>query len=70
MILTEIDLYKSAKGIKLTDPETGKFSNPLDWWRVDQSNFLYLAKLSIRYLAIPATSAPSECVFPTACLLA
>ncbi len=32
MILTEIDLYKSAKGLKLTDPETGKFSNPLDWW--------------------------------------
>jgi hypothetical protein len=66
MIRTEIDLYKSAKGLKLTDPETGKFSNPLDWWRVHQSDFLYLAKLSIMYLAIPATSAPSERVFSTA----
>ena len=62
----ELDLYKSAKGLKLTDPETGKFSNPLDWWRVHQSDFPYLAKLSIRYLAIPATSAPSERVFSTA----
>jgi len=66
MIRTEIDLYKSAKALKLTDPETGKFSNPLDWWRVHQSDFPYLAKLSIRYLAIPATSAPSERVFSTA----
>jgi hypothetical protein len=55
VIHNELDLYKSAKGLKLMDPETGKFSNPLDWWRV-----------SIRYLAIPATSAPSEHVFSTA----
>jgi hypothetical protein len=66
VIRTEIELYKSAKGLKLTDPETGKFSNPLDWWRVHQSDYPYLAKLSIRYLAIPATSAPSERVFSTA----
>jgi hypothetical protein len=66
VVRTEIELYKSAKGLKLTDPETGKFSNPLDWWRVHQSDYPYLAKLSIRYLAIPATSAPSERVFSTA----
>jgi hypothetical protein len=66
IIRAEIDLYKSAKGLKLTDPETGNYSNPLHWWRVHQSDFPYLAKLSVRYLAIPATSAPSERVFSTA----
>ena len=66
VIRTEIELYKSAKGLKLTDLETGKFSNPLHCWRVHQSDFSYLAMLSSRYLAIPATSAPSKRVFFTA----
>ena len=66
IIRAEIELLKSTKGLKLTVPETGKFSNPLDWWRVHETDYPYLAKLAIKYLAIPATSAPSERVFSTA----
>jgi len=66
MIQKEIELYKAAKGAKLRDPQSGLFSNPLDWWRVHKDDFPYLANLAIKYLAIPATSAPSERVFSSA----
>jgi hypothetical protein len=66
MIESEILLYRAAKGIKLRDPHSELFNNPLDWWRVHEPDFPYLAKLAIKYLAIPATSAPSERVFSTA----
>jgi hypothetical protein len=65
MVRTEIEMYKSATGLKLTNTETGKFLNPLDWWRARQSDIPYLAKLSIKYLGMPANSAPSERVFST-----
>jgi len=44
MIHTEIDLYKSAKGLKLIDQETGMISNPLDWRNAHQSDLPYLVK--------------------------
>ncbi len=66
MIRPEIELYKAAKGLRLRDPQSGLFSNPLDWWRVYKDDFLHLANLAIKYLAIPATSAPSERVFSIA----
>jgi hypothetical protein len=56
----EIKSYKAAKGMKLLNPLTRVFSNPLDWWRINESNFPYLAKLALKYLSIPATSAPSK----------
>jgi hypothetical protein len=66
IIQLEIQLYKAVKGMKLQDPLTGLFGNPLDWWRVNETNFLYIAKLALKYLSIPATSAPSERAFSTA----
>jgi len=66
MIQSEVQLYKAAKGMKLRDPHSGLFNNPLDWWRVHASDFPHLAKLALKYLSIPATSAPSERVFSTA----
>ena len=66
MIQSEIQLYKAAKGIKLRDPHSGLFDNPLDWWRVHASDFPHLAKPAMKYLSIPATSAPFKCAFSTA----
>ena len=41
-------------------------TNPLLWWRKNQSQFPKLAKLARQYLAVPATSTPSERVFSKA----
>ena len=40
--------------------------NPLAWWAQNEGRYPRLAKLSKIYLAIPATSTPSERVFSLA----
>lgn len=69
MIQPEIQLYKATKGIKRRDPHSRLFNNPLDWEKVHESDFPHLAKLAMKYLSLPATSAPSKCVFSTAGLM-
>ncbi|KAJ8388164.1 hypothetical protein AAFF_G00136300 [Aldrovandia affinis] len=41
-------------------------SNPLEWWARNEKQFPRLAKLAKSYLAIPATSTPSERAFSLA----
>lgn len=40
-------------------------SSPLDWWKAHESLYPNLAMLAKLYLAVPATSVPSERVFST-----
>lgn len=41
-------------------------SSPLAWWKAHESLYPNLAMLAKHYLAVPATSVPSERVFSTA----
>jgi len=65
-IRREVQLYKDARGMMLRDPTTRIIGNPLEWWRVNNNTYPHLSKLALKYLSIPATSAPSERVFSTA----
>jgi hypothetical protein len=49
----------NSVGVPFKDTE-GEFQDPLGWWKEKEPTYPILAKLAIEYLAIPATSAPSE----------
>ena len=47
----------------LQTPQIPTMQNPLRWWAENEDRFPRLAKLGRRYLAVPATSTPSERIF-------
>lgn len=47
-------------------PQIPTMDNPLQWWARNERRFPRLARLSKTYLAIPATSTPSERIFSLA----
>ena len=61
----ELTLYRGEQMMPL-QKEDRTYNDPLAWWRVKAQQFPLLSELAIRYLCIPATSAPSERVFSTA----
>jgi hypothetical protein len=54
-----LDEYKIYQSLPLSDQDT----NPLEWWKQHQSQFPNLSRMARDYLAIPATSVPSEEAF-------
>jgi hypothetical protein len=46
--------------------EDRSHNNPLEWWKSNGKRFPILSEMAIRYLCIPATSAPAERVFSSA----
>ena len=58
-IQDEVKSYLQERPIKRKD-------DPLNWWKVNGSRFPHLESLAKKYLAIPATSTPSERVFSVA----
>lgn len=55
----EITNYKAENGISLE-------SDPLDWWKHNETKYPLLSNLAKKYLCIPATSVASERIFSTA----
>ena len=53
-----------TSGMNTTSP-----MDPLAWWKLHDSRFPRISKLARKYLAIPASSAPSERVFSRAKLI-
>jgi hypothetical protein len=46
--------------MKMQNTETKAFNCPLSWWKSSAHRFKNSERLAVKYLAIPATSAPSE----------
>ncbi|KAM3858869.1 E3 SUMO-protein ligase ZBED1-like [Diretmus argenteus] len=58
-IKEEVTSYRAASGI----PVDG---DPLAWWKSNECKYPHVAMMARRYLAVSATSVPSERVFSTA----
>jgi hypothetical protein len=46
--------------MKMQDIESKVYNCLLSWWKSSAHRYIYLGKLAIKYLAVSATSAPSE----------
>ena len=56
----ELDLYVQAESLHSVN------ENPLEWWKKHEKKYPVLSTLAKTYLAVPATSAPTERVFSAA----
>uniref|UniRef100_H2ZWK5 HAT C-terminal dimerisation domain-containing protein n=1 Tax=Latimeria chalumnae TaxID=7897 RepID=H2ZWK5_LATCH len=46
-----------------SEKPSSRDTDPLTWWKTNQERLPHLSKLARGFLAIPATSTPSECLF-------
>lgn len=63
---TEENLNKKEFDKHILLPSIALVSNPLEWWKLFNSQFPTLSVLAMKYLCIPATSVPSERIFSCA----
>ena len=68
--LCENELYQLLLGnvfkMKMRNTETQVYNCPLSWWKLSAHRFKHFEGLAVKYLAIPATSAPSERIWSRA----
>ena len=66
----ENELYQLLLGtefkMKMKNVESKVYNCPLSWWKSSAGRYMNLGKLVIKYLAVPATSAPSERIWSRA----
>ncbi len=63
---TITNLQKMRAEIQRYSSEPNDTDDPLDWWKANSFRYPLLSHLARKYLAIPATSVPSERVFSAA----
>jgi hypothetical protein len=61
----ELSLYKKATLLRVRNG-TNHWTNPLEWWKINEIRFPTLAALAEKYLSVQATSASSERIFSRA----
>jgi hAT family C-terminal dimerisation region len=68
--LCENELYQLLLGndfkMKVHDKISKVYNCPLSWWKSSAHRFVNLGKLAVKYLGVPATSAPSERIWSRA----
>ena len=52
--------------MKMQNIENKVYNCPLSWWKLSAYRFKNLERLAVKYLAIPATAAPSERIWSRA----
>jgi hypothetical protein len=69
-MLCENEMYQLLLGndfkMKMQNIKTKVYNCPLDWWKTSAHRFKNFERLAVKYLAIPATSAPSERIWSQA----
>jgi len=60
------DNSATANILCVQNSETKAYNCPLDWWKTSAHRFKNFERLAVKYLAIPATSAPSERIWSRA----
>ena len=63
----ELELYLQTPGMPLRGLD-GKYTDPLPWWerKVEQKKFHVVSQVAASFLAVPATSSPSEKIWSRA----
>jgi hypothetical protein len=63
-MLCENEMYQLLLGndfkMKMQNIKSKVYNCPLDWWKTSAHRFKNFERLAVKYLAIPATSAPAE----------
>ena len=65
----ELDHYLKDKGQQLRKENKKEYNDPLCWWKENEHKYPVIAALAKLFLAIPASTAPSERVWSRAARL-